>query len=475
MMKPVIDSIVSLFWMLGPAILVLGFLIFIHELGHFLAARLVGIRVEVFSIGFGKRLIGFRKGPTDYRISAIPFGGYVRMAGEDLPIQGQNEEAVVISDESTDRTVPDSTAGDPFAQPGDRLNDKPVPHRLLVAVAGAAMNAIVAVLLTIGLAYFGINVDPYLVQPPVIAHVQADSPADAAGLTAGDRILTINTTRVNTWEDAQTQIAMGISEPMILTVQRNEQTVSVEMSAPPEQLIELGGISPPSRVFVGKVTADSPAENAGLEHGDQIVSIDGNIIGSTLELMDRISGSEGKPIQIELLRDGQTLKRTLSPKYNDDEKRYLIGIQFGSDPDQVLRRYPLNEAISKGIDINIQMGRLMFTIFKRLLTGQESVRNMGGPVMIVDMAGKAAKSGVRDLIWLTALISLNLAILNLLPIPILDGGMVIFLLIEWLIRRPVSEKIQIALQNLFFFLLISFALYITYIDVLRIDWLSWFK
>ncbi|HPQ42538.1 MAG TPA: RIP metalloprotease RseP, partial [bacterium] len=367
------------------------------------------------------------------------------------------------------------TAGDPFAQPGDRLNDKPVPHRLLVAVAGAAMNAIVAVLLTIGLAYFGINVDPYLVQPPVIAHVQADSPADAAGLTAGDRILTINTTRVNTWEDAQTQIAMGISEPMILTVQRNEQTVSVEMSAPPEQLIELGGISPPSRVFVGKVTADSPAENAGLEHGDQIVSIDGNIIGSTLELMDRISGSEGKPIQIELLRDGQTLKRTLSPKYNDDEKRYLIGIQFGSDPDQVLRRYPLNEAISKGIDINIQMGRLMFTIFKRLLTGQESVRNMGGPVMIVDMAGKAAKSGVRDLIWLTALISLNLAILNLLPIPILDGGMVIFLLIEWLIRRPVSEKIQIALQNLFFFLLISFALYITYIDVLRIDWLSWFK
>ncbi|MCD4653554.1 site-2 protease family protein, partial [bacterium] len=184
---------------------------------------------------------------------------------------------------------------------------------------------------------------------------------------------------------------------------------------------------------------------------------------------------DGTEIQLEIHRGDQTLKKLLIPNYNEETKRYMIGIGFAPDPDQVLRRYPLKESISKGIELNIQMSKMMFTVFQRLFTGKESVKNLGGPVMIIDMAGKAAKAGLRELIWLTALISLNLAILNLLPIPILDGGLIVFLLIEGIIRRPVSEKFQIILQNVFFFLMISFALYITYIDVLRIDMVSWFN
>jgi len=465
MVQIIIEKIVSLFWVFGPAALVLGFLIFIHEFGHFLAARLVGIRVEVFSIGFGKRLFGFRRGATDYRLSSIPFGGYVRMAGEELPGQSEGEADI---DEFQKLSAQ-------YATPGDTLNEKPVPHRMLVAVAGAAMNALMAVILTIGLAYFGIQIDAYLVSSPVIAHVQTDSSAEKAGLQKGDLIVSVAGNKVETWEDAQQQLLLSIGKQASIEVIRQNAHHTCNITVDQNETYQFGGIGTPSKVIVGSITPDSPAEKAGLQAGDHISSFANKHLGSIYELIDRISTSAGSAIQLEVIRNNEKVEMTLTPEFNEEAGKYMIGIGFAADPDKVIRKYPLAESITKGIDLNLQMSKLMLGIFQRLLTGQESVKNLGGPIMIVDMAGKAAKSGVRDLIWLTALISLNLAILNLLPIPILDGGMVLFLIIEALIRRPVSEKIQLVLQNVFFFLMISFALYITYIDVLRINWESWFN
>ncbi|MBN1879892.1 RIP metalloprotease RseP [bacterium] len=477
-----IQKLINILYFIGPSVLVLGFLIFIHELGHFLAARLVGIRVEVFSIGFGKRLFGFRKGTTDYRLSAIPFGGYVRMAGEELPGQGDSETPSAASPAGEnshpairEETLPDmplSTADsdiDPSAGlTGDTLNEKSVPQRILVAVAGAFMNGIVAILLTIALAYFGINIDSYLLEKPQIAHVQSGSPAEKAGLMAGDVITSVNHVTVETWEDAQVQIMLNAEHSTSVTINRQGSEIDTQVSFNDIDKYAFGGIGTPSEVIIGGLTDNSPAEKAGLQTGDRILTIDSQPLNSVYQLMDSINQSSGRIIDLTVQREENVVTLKLQPEFNEDHQRFMIGISFAPDPNQVLRRYPADQAIIKGIQLNLQMGVAMFGLVGKLVMGRESVDQLGGPVMIVDMAGKAARSGVRELIWLTALISLNLAILNLLPVPILDGGMVVFLVIEALIRRPVSEKIQLALQNVFFFLLIGFALYVTYNDVIRL-------
>jgi regulator of sigma E protease len=456
------SKLVQIFWVLGPAAIVLGILIFIHELGHFIAARLVGIRVEIFSIGFGRRLIGFKKGGTDYRLSLIPFGGYVRMAGEELPGQSEPDAA------EDDTAASDSSTRPAAVSRGDTLQEKSVPQRMLVAVAGALMNAVLAVVLTIGLAYFGIYVESYLLQPPVIAHVQSGSPADTAGIQPRDTIIGVDGKNVETWEDAQLELILNAFTSFDMTIRRDGQAVTVSIPADDEQKYPFAGIAYPSRIMIGKLTKGSPAEKADLAENDQIIAIDGAPLFSIYQLIDAINDSQGDSVSLTVLRNGSEKTVTLKPEYNEDTGRYMIGIAFGEDPDKVLRKYPAGQAFQKAVDLNIQMGKAMFGLVAKLVMGRESMDQLGGPVMIVDMAGKAARAGLRDLIWLTALISLNLAILNLLPIPVLDGGMIVFLLFEAIFRKPVSEKIQVALQNVFFFLLIGFALYVTYNDIIRI-------
>ncbi|MCD4653192.1 RIP metalloprotease RseP, partial [bacterium] len=260
MFETIFGKIISLLWVFGPAVLVLGFLIFIHELGHFLAARFVGIRVEVFSIGFGKRLIGFRRGATDYRLSIFPFGGYVRMAGEELPGQSEGEEDISESDKISAQ----------YAKPGDTLNEKPVPHRLLVTVAGAAMNAVVAVLLTIGLAYFGIQIDAYLMASPVIAHIQSDSSAAKAGFEKGDLIVSVAEKKVTTWEEAQQELLMNLGKPVSIEVERQSNLLSAEITINQDEAFQFGGIGTPSKVIIGLITPESPAAKADLQKGDHI-------------------------------------------------------------------------------------------------------------------------------------------------------------------------------------------------------------
>lgn len=462
MIEILFAKLINLFWILGPAALILGFLIFIHDLGHFLAARLVGIRVEVFSIGFGKRLFGFRRGDTDYRLSAIPFGGYVRMAGEELPGQGD-------SDTEQEKTTDSETSIKPFEdKKGDTLQDKSVPQRIFVAVAGAFMNAVVAVLLTVALAYFGIYIESYLMEPPVVAYVQSDSPAEKAGILPEDQIVEINGKTVETWEETEIELLLNAFDSYLITVLRDKEELTKIIPADQDRKFPFAGLDHSSKVFIGGLSKDSPAEKAGLKENDQIIAIDDFPLSGIQQMVDVVNSSLGEPITLTIRRDDLIETMTMKPEYNKDLDRYMIGIAFGSDPDKVLKTYPLDQAFKKGVELNLQMGTAMFGLVAKLFIGRESVDQLGGPIMIVDMAGKAARAGIRELIWLTALISLNLAILNLLPIPILDGGMVLFLLFEAIFRKPISEKIQLVIQNVFFFLLIAFALYITYNDILRL-------
>ena len=419
---------------------VLGFLIFIHELGHYLAAIKVGIKVETFSLGFGPRLFGFHKGDTDYRISAIPFGGYVKMAGEDM----QNTTGAL-----------------------NELQTKPIPARLLVFSAGAAMNAVAAVLLTIFLAYIGIYIPAYTAHVPQISWVMPGSPAAESGLQSGDIIKKVNSTPVDNWDLALSAIAIK-PDSTDLTIDRDGSVTSVPFSLGNDlEKYPYGGIGIKRKVLISSVTTGSPAEVNGLLPGDEITAINHKPLTGIEELMYLVNNSQGQALLVEVKRNDQTFTTSITPEYHSDLSRFLMGISFSYD--RILERHGLLESVKIGFVMNYEISKAMFQLVGQLITGQASIKNLGGPVMIGKLAGEAAKKGFRDLLSLTAFISLNLAILNILPIPILDGGLILFLLIEAIRRKPISEKVQIVLQNVFFFILISFALIVTYNDVINLN------
>ncbi len=438
---------------------VLGFLIFIHEFGHFIAARKVGIRVEVFSLGFGPRLFGFKRGDTDYRLSAFPFGGYVRMAGEDLPIQGK-------ADSSGDENADKEALPPEIVLKGDELQSKSIPQRLLVFIAGAGMNAVFAVLFTILLGYVGYYVPAYSVSPPEIGWISPGSPAEKAGLKPGDLIREVDGTSVETWEQAVNLIFADPARAHILDINRNDKTIRTAFT--PGELSnenQLGGLAFPSTITVESVRKDYPAGAAGIQPGDVIVSVNGEKLRAIEQLQEIVNSYSGSPLEVSVLRNGKTERFQLTPKYDADAKRFLIGITF--EKNQVLEKHDFPDAVKFGFVLNYQVGKSMLNLVGQLVTGKASVKSLGGPVMISVLAGKAAKRGWRELLSLTAFISLNLAILNVLPIPILDGGLILFLLIEALLGKPINEKLQIAIQNVFFVLLIGFFLVVTYNDIIR--------
>ncbi|MBN1355545.1 RIP metalloprotease RseP [bacterium] len=437
---------------LTAVFVVLGFLIFIHELGHFIAARWVGIRVLTFSLGFGPRIIGCKRGDTDYRISAIPFGGYVKMAGE-TPTGPESQS-------------PEETGSDREGDGGD-LQSKSVPARFFVYIAGAAMNALVALLFTIGLAYIGFYIPAYTEKPPRIGWIVPGSPAETAGLQPGDLIQSVDGKSVADWEETINAIFVNPDADHLLQILRNEELHQTHFT-PGDQSLEypLGGIAIPARVTVGSIRKGSPADIGGLQTGDVLTHVAGSKIQTVQELQYAISRSEGLPVEINAVRNSESRSFTLSPQYDETAGRYLIGINF--EIEQILKKHGFLESIGVGFTVNYNIAASMFELIGQLMTGKASIKSLGGPIMIGMLAGEAARKGLIDLIYLTAFISLNLAILNILPIPILDGGMILFLVVELINRKPVSEKIQIAVQNVFFFMLIAFALIISYNDIIRL-------
>ncbi len=431
--------------MLAVAV-VLGFMILIHEFGHYAVAKLLGVRVEVFSIGFGKRLLGFRRGDTDYRISAIPLGGYVKMSGEN-PM--------------------DERTGDP----GEFLSH-PRWHRFLIAIAGPSMN----ILLAIGLLTFVYMVHyeypAVLDEPAVIGWVLPDTPAAKAGIQIGDRIARLDGIDNPTWKQVVPKEALSPNQPLDVTFERNGK--SFEKTIVPEaygvnQMGFAGWDPKEPSVTVTDLEKGMPAEKAGIKIGDEILTVDGKSIPAIEAMIEALKQTQGKPIELTVLRNGQQKTFTMQPELTDipgqEEKRYRVGL--GSQPMKV-SALPLGAAFRKSIEQNKEGSLLILELVQKMIQRKISMRTIEGPIGIGRAAGEAAtEKGWTPLMALTAAISLNLGIFNLLPIPILDGGVILLLFVESIMRRDISLQIKERIYQAAFVFLVLFAVMVIYNDLAK--------
>jgi regulator of sigma E protease len=425
---------------------VLGFMILIHEFGHYAVAKLLGVRVEVFSIGFGKRLLGFRKGDTDYRISAIPLGGYVKMSGEN-PM-----------DERTD-------------DPAEFMSH-PRWHRFLIAIAGPSMNILLAIFLLTAVYMVHYEYPVFLDKPAVIEGVKHDSPADRAGLQPGDRIVKVDGIENPTWEQLQPRVWLSANQPLTIGVQRGDQTFEKTIVPRAVTTSEVGsaGWFPEDPVIVGQLEPNTPAAKAGLKEDDRIVALDGKPLVSIEAMIERLQQTKDNPVDLTVIRDGQTLNFHLSPvlgKTEDPkEQRYRLG--FVARSEMKVTTLPFVQALSLSLEQNKKYSLLILELAKKLVQGKVSPRMVSGPIGIAQDAGYAAQQkGWTPLMELTAGISLNLGIFNLLPIPIMDGGVILFLFIEALMRRDVSLRIKERVYQAAFVFLVLFAVMVIYNDLMK--------
>jgi len=418
---------------------VLGILVLVHEFGHFIAAKGAGVRVEVFSIGFGPRLFGFRKGETDYRISAFPLGGYVKLPGEN----------------------PGESTGAPW-----ELTSKPAPQRLLIFAAGSLMNILTAVVLLSLVFFIGTQLPKYLEEPPVVGWVDKDSPAEKSGFQVGDRILRINGKEISTWEDAYN---FFLTAPDISTqVEVERQGQIVQLVVTPESIKRLGagyiGLQPPMEPVVGGIQKGFPADKEGLQEGDKIISIDGVPVHHWLAMAEIVHNNPGKELEVTILRDGVEITKKMVP-HTQNGKGYL-GIT--SRPQTVFKKYGLLESIKKGVQRTWEITAMTFELLGRLIKREASADSIGGPIMIAQMSGQAAKAGISELLSLMGVLSLNLGIINLLPIPILDGGHIAFLIVEMILGRPISVKRRELAQKIGLAILIPLMILVFHNDIMRL-------
>jgi regulator of sigma E protease len=419
---------------------VLGFMILIHEFGHYAVAKWLGVRVEVFSIGFGKRLIGFRRGETDYRIAAIPLGGYVKMSGEN-PM-----------DQRTD-------------DPREFMNHSRW-HRFLIAIAGPTMNILLAIVLLTTVYMVHFEYPAVYDEPTVIGWVMKDTAAAKAGLQIGDRITRIEEVQNPTWEQVDLKEALNPGQPLSIEVERNGQTIEKTVVPEPAGLDQIGfaGWAPKEqKVTITDLQPNKPAEKAGLKEGDQIIALGGKPVPALAAMVERLEVTKDKPIAITVLRNGKQETFTVQPLLS--EKRYRIGI--GSMQLKV-KTLPFGAALSKSLEENRQNALLILELVKKMAQRKISMKSIEGPIRIGQAAGEAARrKGWTPLMGLTAAISLNLGIFNLLPIPILDGGVILFLLIEGLMRRDISINIKERVYQAAFVFLVLFAVMVIYNDLMK--------
>jgi regulator of sigma E protease len=415
----------------------------VHEWGHFIVAKAFGVRVDIFSIGFGPRLWGIKKGDTDYRISGLPLGGYVKMAG-DNPLEDRK--------------------GDP-----DEFLSKPRWQRALIAIAGPAMNIILSILIFTGIYMHGSKEPAYLDQPMVLAGVVSNSTAQKAGLAAGDRVIKINGTTNPTWNRAVLELMSTLpGHSLSLVVDRGGQ--EIPLSVPTGQSIEDIFGYPANRVFIDAVTSGMPAERSGLKPGDEIVAANGKTLASRSELPPIVEESQTRPIDLEIRRGDRTMHVEVRPQQVDIRNgvsHWQIGValQIG---DLVERRLPFGAATVESIGTNYLMARQVGYVVIELFRGGISLKQLEGPLGIARESGRAARQGAIELLRLMAVIGINLAILNLLPIPPLDGGHILLLFVEGTIRRDLSVRVKERFVTVsMVFLLLVFAV-VMYNDVYRL-------
>jgi len=429
----------NLWWL----IVMIGVMILVHELGHYLAARYFDVRIEVFSFGFGPRLIGFRRGETDFRLSLILLGGYVKMAGEQ-----PGEE----------------TVNDPRA-----FLAKPRWQRFIIALAGPAMNVALAVALLTGLFTVRYQQPPESVKQAVIGHVFPDSPAAKAGLREGDRIVKIDEIEQPTWEDVILKEVASANRPLILKVERQGQTFWTTLTPVLEERTGLGyaGWAEQGEIQIANLTPGMPAEKAGLRRGDVLLSVDGQPIRSRYRLSEIIRASGGKPVTIEYLRDGRRHTVVVHPVYAnlDGTPRWMIGVEPSHR--LVITRLSLPEAFRESLRENAKHATLIFRFLRGIIERRLSPRSIEGPIGIARLSGEAAREGWASFIYLMAVVSLNLAVFNLLPIPILDGGVMLVLLVEMAMQRELNQAVKEMVFKLGFVFLMAIVVFVLYNDIAK--------
>jgi len=422
---------------------VLGIMILVHELGHYAAAKWFGVRVEVFSIGFGKRLAGFRRGGTDYRISALPIGGYVKMAGEN-PLESRSGAA-------------------------DEFMSHPRWQRFVIAIAGPAMNIILAVALLTGVFMVHYEHPLFLDQPAVVGWVLENSPAAKAGIEQGDRIVRIDGAQNPTWEDVMLKAMIGSKQPLDVAIQRGNQIIEKQIQPQTDGSEQYGAIGwlPDQPIIVTELEPDMPAAKSGLKLGDDIVAVNGIPMRSLFSVIHFLQRNASKPVDVTAIRNGQQLSLEMTPVQTEEggKKSYRLG--FRSEPVHV-DRLPFAQALNRSLEENKKYSVLIVDLVQKMVQHKVSIKQMEGPIGIARASGDAARQpGWTPLLSLMAMISLNLGIFNLLPIPILDGGIIMLLIIEAIMRRDISMRIKERIyQTAFVFLLLFFAVVI-YNDLMK--------
>ncbi|NOZ60618.1 MAG: RIP metalloprotease RseP [Calditrichaeota bacterium] len=416
-------------------IFVLGVLIFIHELGHFLLAKLVGIRVERFSLGFPPRMIGKKIGDTDYCLSWIPLGGYVKMAG--------------MIDESLDDS---SITGAP-----DEFMSKSAFQRFLVISAGPMMNILLAVALFAAVAYFVGVKEPVGL---VVDEMRSEQVAQMTGLAAGDQIETINGKSVKDIGNFQEFAA----EDAEITITAKRDTQLITQTFPAMWMDSLVFSLPP---VVGGLIEGSPAQGAGLQSGDRIVSIENQPIKTWTQLTEIVHKHPQEPLSIVWERDGRQFSAEITPELKEQQgqKMGLIGISYPVKE----KHFGVLQSVGHGFSYCWFITRLTYQYVKLVIKGEKSFKDaFGGPIMIAKMARDSAAQGESNFIIFLAFISLNLGLINLLPIPALDGGHLFFLLIEAIIRRPIPTKTKLVIQQVGMVILIAFMIFVIINDIGRL-------
>jgi regulator of sigma E protease len=433
------------FTSLAAVIVVLGVMITVHEFGHFAAAKLFKVRVEQFAIGFGKRLVGFRRGDTDYRINLLPLGGYVKMSGEN-PM--------------------DTQTGDP-----GEFTSHPRWQRFVIAVAGPAMNIILAVVLLTAVYMVRYEHPVYLEKPAVIGWVMPGSPADKAGFQAGDRIVRIEDVQNPTWEDVLPKVVLSPGLPVSLAIRRGNQILEKTIVPAPSGPEQFGspGWAPDQPNVVTELEPGLPAAEAGIRTGDIMIAVNGESARSMPAVFKLVQDSKGQPVQVTVLRDGKQVNLTLTPRKVTDETTgeqvYRLGVR--SEPETV-ERLPFTRAVAKSFEENKRNSLLILDLVKRMAKREVSMKQLDGPIRIAQVSGQAARQeGWTPLLALMSVISLNLGIFNLFPFPILDGGVILLLIIEGIRRRDISLRVKEKIYQAAFVLLILFAVAVIYNDLVK--------
>jgi regulator of sigma E protease len=443
-------------------LIVLGIMVLVHEFGHFAVAKLCGIRVEVFSIGFGKRLFGFRRGDTEYQLAAIPLGGYVKMSGE-MGFAGNELSSGSVA--PTD--------------PGD-FNAHPRWQRMLVAVAGPVANFLLALGLMTGVSMLHNEVEEFFDGPAHADYIPANTPVSKTGIHNGDTIARYDTVENPTWHDVIDRSLLNLNQTVPFSFIHNGERTNTKLfvenkgQADDFSLTKLGLVPKmqDTPVEVNSLEPTMPAAHAGLQVKDKILTIDGQQLHSVPAILAYLQDQAGKPANLAVLRNNTTVPLQITPQLTDmgdGTKDYRLGFGYLPPPVKV-ERLPLGKAIVASWQFNKKNSMLIVEVIKRLFTRQVSVKQLQSPIGIGQAIHQAVQMpGWMPLIGTMAIISLNLGILNLMPIPILDGGLILFLIIETIMRRDVNQQIKERVYQVAFVCILAFFAFVIFNDLTRLN------